>query len=79
MVLSTTKRVSSISSITNRQSGGGSKKAGLPYQIGRTHSSNVSIVRLPLARYQLQLVNLRSTSRPIGLRPGSAYGLKSIS
>jgi hypothetical protein len=79
MVLSTTKRTSSISSISNRSSGGGSKKAGLPYQIGKTHASMLAIPRVPLARYQLQLVNLRSIARPVGFRSGSAYGLKSIS
>ena len=35
MVLSTTKRTSSISSIVNQNQGGGNKKAGFPYQIGR--------------------------------------------
>ena len=30
MVLSTTKKAASIASITNQNSGGGSKKAGLP-------------------------------------------------
>ena len=34
MVLSTTKRTSSIASITNQNHGGGSKKAGLSPQIG---------------------------------------------
>lgn len=34
MVLSTTKRTSSISSIVNRNQGGGCKKAGFPSRIG---------------------------------------------
>jgi hypothetical protein len=34
MVLSTTKRTSSISSITNQNQGGGNKKMGLTPQIG---------------------------------------------
>ena len=38
MVLSTSKRTSSIASIVNQNSGGGSKKAGLPFQIGRESS-----------------------------------------
>jgi len=37
MVLSTTKRTSSISSIVNKNQGGGEKKAGLPYIVGRNH------------------------------------------
>jgi len=35
MVLSGRKKVSYVSSITNRNQGGGNKKAGFPYQIGR--------------------------------------------
>jgi len=35
MVLSTTKRTSSISSIVNRNQGGGPKKAGFPFIVGR--------------------------------------------
>ena len=35
MVLSTTKRTASISSIVNQNQGGGERKAGLPYQVGR--------------------------------------------
>ena len=34
MVLSGTKRTSSIASITNRSNGGGNKKAGLPRTVG---------------------------------------------
>ena len=34
MVLSTTKRTSSISSIVNKNQGGGAKKAGFPTRIG---------------------------------------------
>ncbi len=37
MVLSNTKRTSSISSITNRFQGGGSTKAGLTPQVGVTN------------------------------------------
>ncbi len=35
MVLSTTKRTSSISSIVNQNQGGGPKKAGFPNMVGR--------------------------------------------
>jgi hypothetical protein len=37
MVLSNTKRTSSVSSITNRFQGGGSAKAGLTPQVGVTN------------------------------------------
>lgn len=41
MVLSGPKRVTQISAITNINQGGGSKKAGFPYQIGRGSYSSV--------------------------------------
>jgi len=43
MVLSATKRVSSTASITNQNSGGGPKKAGLPSQIGREAYVSVAL------------------------------------
>lgn len=61
MVLSTTKRTSSVASIVNQNSGGGSKKAGLPYQIGRESSVSIAFHKtsqylfvLRGKRYQLQ-------------------------
>jgi len=43
MVLSTTNKTASISSITNQNQGGGSKKAGLPYIIGRSSWSSIAL------------------------------------
>ena len=43
MVLSTTKKAASIASITNQNQGGGSKKAGLPYIIGRSSWSSIAL------------------------------------
>jgi len=43
MVLSTTKKTASIASITNQNQGGGSKKAGLPYIIGRSSWSSIAL------------------------------------
>ena len=42
MVLSGSKRTTYMSSIVNQNSGGGPKKAGLPYQIGREASVSVA-------------------------------------
>ena len=42
MVYSQTKRTSSISSISNRNQGGGSKKAGLPYLVGRDSWTSIA-------------------------------------
>jgi hypothetical protein len=43
MVLSGTKKTSSISSIVNAQQGGGSKKAGMSYQVGRIAWSSIAL------------------------------------
>ena len=42
MVLSGSKRTTYVSSIINQNSGGGPKKAGLPYQIGREASVSIA-------------------------------------
>lgn len=42
MVLSGSKRTSYMSSIVNQDSGGGPKKAGLPFQIGREASVSIA-------------------------------------
>tara|TARA_B100000900_G_scaffold320456_1_gene279681 strand:- start:7865 stop:8056 length:192 start_codon:yes stop_codon:yes gene_type:complete len=43
MVLSTTKKAASVASITNQNQGGGSKKAGLPYLVGRSSWSSIAL------------------------------------
>ena len=43
MVYSSSKKTSRISSLVNQNSGGGSKKAGFPYQIGRNSWSSIYI------------------------------------
>lgn len=43
MVLSGSKRTTYVSSIVNQNSGGGPKKTGLPYQIGREASVSVAL------------------------------------
>ena len=42
MVYSQTRKTSSVASITNQNTGGGSKKAGLPYTVGRPATSSVA-------------------------------------
>lgn len=66
MVLSTTKRTSSISSIVNQNQGGGEKKAGLPYIVGRNHWSNIYLnpVRKSLPVMQMTLMSSANTVRP---------------
>jgi len=43
MVLSGSKKTSSLSSFINQNSGGGPKKTGLPFQIGRTSAVSISL------------------------------------
>ena len=71
MVYSQTRKTSSIASIMNQPNGGGSKKAGLPYQVGRSTnatvafrmtSQNLSVLRLPAT-------TTTRVSRPINVRP----------
>jgi hypothetical protein len=57
MVLSGTKKTSSLSSIKNQPTGGGMKKAGFPYSIG--HSSWTTIA-LNTRGLPLTLTNLRT-------------------
>jgi hypothetical protein len=56
------------SSITNQNQGGGSRKAGFPYQVGRSNWSSIFIIKQPLPFLQkLSLANKNvSQSRPIG-------------
>ena len=58
MVLSGSKRTTYKSSIVNQNSGGGPKKAGLPYQIGREASVSVA-----LRKTSQNLVFLKKTNR----------------
>lgn len=79
MVLSATKRVSAIASIVNQNSEGGSKKAGLSYQVGKdayaaVHMGGVAAngVRVSghgLARVATALYPWAKPSRPVGMSP----------
>lgn len=77
MVYSQTKRTASISSITNQNQGGGSKKAGLPYLVGRDSWTSVSFRQtkqfLNEGRKGLLLTvntDVRQ-SRPVGMTPSA--------
>lgn len=73
MVLSTTKRTSSMASITNQSTGGGSKKAGFPAMVGRT--ATVSIALNQTSQNSTVLKDPASStvrqSRPLGTLPGN--------
>jgi hypothetical protein len=74
MVYSQTKRTSSISSITNKPHGGGSKKAGFPHTVGRDSWTSIYMngTAQNLTMLKLPLTSSVSQSRPIGTRPGAA-------
>jgi hypothetical protein len=61
-------RSRNASSITNRNQGGGSKKAGFSYEVGKSHWSSIFIKNQPLPFLQtLSFANKNvRQSRPIG-------------
>jgi len=76
MVLSGTKRTSSLASIGNQFNGGGNKKAGFPSMVGRSSamslalrqtSQNSTVLKLPLS-------STTCASRPQGTLPGNWRG-----
>ena len=73
MVYSQTKKTSSIASITNQNQGGGNKKAGLPYLIGRDSWSSIALkgTSQNLSVLKMPMVSTVNQSRPVGVRPGS--------
>lgn len=81
MVLSSSSRTSSISSITNQSQGGGSKKAGFPGTVGRSawmsiHLNTVNPAQghcCTLSGMQQLLFPLASISRPIGYTANRPY------
>jgi len=89
MVLSTTKRTASMDSIVNRNQGGGSKKAGLPRQVGGDYHFPIALrvagTRNTQGNYGTPLVmGLKHTynpkvniSRPIGssYRPNTYFNV----
>jgi hypothetical protein len=74
MVLSTTKRTASVSSIVNQNQGGGEKKAGFPYQVGRSSWASIFIGGVDpvygrcckLSGFQQTLFFTKNTVRPVG-------------
>jgi len=56
--------------ITDQAQGGGSKKAGFPYMIGRTSWSSIAIPDISLKRAMTTKLPLARPSRGVGNRPG---------
>tara|TARA_E500000331_G_C17204586_1_gene690819 strand:+ start:801 stop:1052 length:252 start_codon:yes stop_codon:yes gene_type:complete len=77
MVYSQTKRTASIASITNKNQGGGSKKAGFPYLVGRDSWTSIALhgtkQYMDATNGGLQFTlnpNVRQ-SRPVGMTPSA--------
>lgn len=80
MVLSSSKRTANISSLVNQSQGGGSKKAGFPFQVGRGSWASVHLDTVnpggqccTLANMQTLLFPLASISRPVGRSGNPSY------
>ena len=77
MVYSQTKRTSSIASISNKNQGGGSKKAGLPYLVGRDSWTSIALhgTKQFLSKddkgLQFTMNPDVRQSRPVGMTPGA--------
>jgi hypothetical protein len=73
MVYSQTKRTGSVSSITNQAQGGGNKKAGFPYLVGRSSAASIGFHDIPqrLSILQMPLTTTVRGSRPVGVTPSN--------
>lgn len=73
MVLSTTKKASSIASITNAASGGGNRKAGFPAMVGRSAAMSIALRQTsqesPVLKSPAE--STVCSSRPVGSLPGN--------
>lgn len=71
MVLSTTTRTAAISSIVNQNQGGGERKAGFPYQVGRSTSTSLTLhpisTTLPFINDPSKVVTIRRYIRNVGM------------
>ncbi len=73
MVLSGSKRTSSMASITNQDTKGGNKKAGFPAMVGRSASMSIALHQTSQDSAVLKLPEASTvcSSRPVGSLPGN--------
>jgi hypothetical protein len=73
MVLSTTKKASSIASITNQSTKGGNKKAGFAAMVGRSAAMSVALHQTSQNSTVLKAPESSDvcSSRPVGSLPGN--------
>jgi hypothetical protein len=67
------KRARNYTSTTNQPQGGGDKKAGLPYQVGRSAWTSIALDNISLRRLQFTANPNVRMSRPIGTAVPNTY------
>jgi hypothetical protein len=86
VLLNASSRARHTGSLITRNQGGGDKKAGFPYQIGRDSWSSQFIHSVDpiygrccsLSKTNMTMVFTTNISRPSWVRPGSFYGFPSF-
>lgn len=86
VLLNASSRARNAGQTINQNQGGGNKKAGFPYQVGRDSWSSLFLRSTePIYGNCCNLTKINTTfrftrniSRPVGYRPGAAYGFPSI-
>ena len=81
VLMNASSRARHVSSITNRNQGGGDKKAGFPYQVGRISWTEIAFHTVDpihgkcckLSGYNKTMFPLASISRPIGRNNNTPY------
>lgn len=81
VLMNASKKVRHTSSIVNRNQGGGDKKAGFPYQVGKSSWTSVAFDSInpvggkccKLSSYQNVMFPLAHQSRPIGRNYNGRY------
>lgn len=86
VLLNASSRSRNVGQIITQNQGGGSKKAGFPYQIGRGSWTSMFLHAVDpvsgrccnLTKVNTTLVFTRNLVRPVGFRSGDAYGFPSM-
>lgn len=80
VLLNSAKRSRNSAQIVNQKQGGGPKKAGIPYQVGRSTWSSIHIGDTPMGNgkyrkglLKMQLTRVTNASRPIGVVHSSGH------
>jgi len=86
VLFNASKRSRYVGTIITQNQGGGNKKAGFPYQVGRESWTSMFLNSVdPVDGRCCNLTKMNTTvnftfyqSRPLWVRPGSAYGFANV-